>query len=623
MNNATNSKIKPITLMVGAFLVGIFAGYFLFAGDNSNMAGIHGHKTEKQSQIWTCSMHPQIKKDKPGKCPICFMDLIPLGTDTGSANPDILQLSEAAKVLAEVKTAPIYIGPATRTLRLPGTVQLDETRVKHVTAWVGGRIERLYVNYAGIPVKTGDHMAEFYSPDLIAAQEELIRSAGNETLHRAVLERLLRWGISADQIRTFESAKSPSKLVTINSPSEGIVIDLNVREGMYVNQGTRLFSVADLSKLWLVASVYERDIQWLRYGQKVECEFEAYPGKIFPGTISFISPVLSGASRTVDARINVDNSRGLLKPGMFGRITIKVSIGENGEIINPELAGKWISPMHPEIVKDGPGNCDICGMALVPIESLGVNTSHANTSPMIIPESAVLWTGTRSIAFREIDPEKRTYEAAEIKVGPKVDNGYLVYSGLSANDKVVVEGAFKLDSEQQIKGHLSMMNPHRQISEESISSGKTAKLSSDEIQAIEKQIKLCLEIAEKLAKDDLASANSSAMAAHNQLADLEKSENVQIKNIAKKLMMPLMALMSSKDLKSAREQLFNLTPALKELVEISEKQLSFQVYENFCPMAFDNKGATWLQKSPELANPFFGKMMLRCGETKKVWNEGK
>lgn len=609
-NNLSKKQFWIITL---AFLFGVAAGYLFFAAPGQSPA-----KTLSQTvpQNWTCSMHPEIRQPKPGKCPKCFMDLIPLNEEAFSSNPHALELSEAAEKLIQVKTATVNSGPATRTLRLPGTLQLDETRLRHVSAWVAGRIDKLYVNYTGIPVKLNDHMAEFYSPDLIAAQEELRRTVGNSPLHLAVTERLLRWGISPQQIEQFISAPTAKDLVTINSPSEGIVIEQSIKEGMYVNQGTRLFTIADMSRLWLIASVYERDIQWLRYGQKVNCEFEAYPGRIFPGTISFISPVLQTSSRTVDARINVDNAEGLLKPGMFGRITIKVSIGSKGEVINPALSGKWISPMHPEVIKDGPGKCDVCGMDLIPIDSPDVNISTKGAFPLLVPETAVLWSGPRSIVFRKTSHKENLYEATEVVVGPHIDGGYLVFSGLKDGDEVVVEGAFKLDSEQQIRAGISMMSPGRDLSPPV----EQEKLSSEHVNAVEELLKPCLEISSLLAQDQLP--DKEAHNAHERLSELKSSNSKTLQTIAERMMPVLMKMSSEKNIIKAREQLNDLTPMIRELVMLTDSNLSFMIHEDFCPMAFDNKGATWFQQASELANPYFGAMMLRCGETKKVWNQG-
>ncbi|PKL46396.1 MAG: hypothetical protein CVV42_16545 [Candidatus Riflebacteria bacterium HGW-Riflebacteria-2] len=612
---------KPYMSLLAVFLIGLITGYLFFAEQKPMPASDeHSEHKEEVAQIWTCSMHPEVRQYKTGKCPKCFMDLIPLDKSLDSGNPAVLKLSDAARELAEVRTAEVFSGTATRTLRLPGTAKLDETRVKHVTAWVSGRIEKLYVNYTGIPVIQGDHMAEFYSPDLIAAREELVNTAGNESLHKAVIERLLRWGISSQQIEQFKSQKVQTDLVTINSPAAGIVIEQTAREGMYVNQGTRLFSIADMNRLWLIASVYERDIQWLRYGQSVECEFEAFPGKIFPGVISFISPVLSAESRTVDARINLDNKNGQLKPGMFGRVTIKVSVGSGGDVINPELAGKWISPMHPEVIKDGPGACDVCGMALVPIESIGIKTNSDGNLPLIVPESAVLWSGPRSIVFRERSKDNGLYEAVEVLVGARVDSGYLIYDGLEKGDRVVVEGAFKLDSEQQIRAGNSMMSPSRDTSLQEFTQLSPREISRKNMKQLEDLIKSCLEISEKLAADDLPGAVEAAGKAHEQMMALDPAAG-SFATAAAPMMPILLKIQASTEIAAARENLFGLDAVLRNLLILVKGKLSFEIHENFCPMAFDNKGATWFQSAADLANPYFGASMLKCGSTRKVWHK--
>jgi Cu(I)/Ag(I) efflux system membrane fusion protein len=600
------------------FALGMTSGYLIFSKD-TNSRKAHTGKGTPESQVWTCSMHPQIRKDKPGKCPVCFMDLILLSKNSGNLDPDQIRLTDYAKKLAEIQTAKVYRGPVTKTLRLPGTLQLDETRVKHLTAWVGGRIERLYVNYTGIPVKRGEHMAEFYSPELIAAREELLKTQKRPELQKAVIERLLRWGISANQIESFKRQIPGDKNIQINSPAQGIVIEQSVKEGMYVNQGTRLFSIADMRKLWLMAKVYERDIKWLKYGQKVKCEFEAYPGQLFTGTIAFISPVLKTDSRTVNARVNIDNNRGRLKPGMFGRLTIEVTIGKGGRVINPDLAGKWISPMHPEIIKDEPGKCDVCGMDLVPVQSMGINTARPEDYPLIVPESAVLWTGPRSLVYKRVKGKEKLYQAVEVILGSKVDGGYIIRSGLNPDEEVVVNGAFKLDAEQQINARKSMMSPDRDLSAQA---DKTLKsLSPEELKVVENQIKLSLAIAKELAADNLAKAKQSAQQAHDHLMKTNKLKIEKLVRTNKKLMPILMKLAASENIKTAREHLFSLTPVLKEFIALVEKQISFAIYEEHCPMAFDNKGANWLQAESELANPYYGAMMLRCGETRKIWGK--
>ncbi|MGM0600122.1 MAG: heavy metal-binding domain-containing protein, partial [Candidatus Rifleibacteriota bacterium] len=283
--------------------------------------------------------------------------------------------------------------------------------------------------------------------------------------------------------------------------------------------------------------------------------------------------------------------------------------------------GKWISPMHPEIIKDKPGKCDVCGMDLVPVQSMGINTDLPESYPLIVPESAVLWTGPRSLVYKKVKDKDKLYQAAEVITGSKVDGGYIIRSGLSSDDEVVVNGAFKLDAEQQINARTSMMSPERDLSHPTAAKKTLKSLSPEELRVVERQIRLSLAISEKLAADDLEQAKKSAQKAHDHLMKLDKLQIKKLNNKSKRLMPVLMKLATSNSIKTAREHLFTLTPILKEFIALVENQINFAIYEEHCPMAFDNKGANWLQAESELANPYYGAMMLRCGETRKIWGK--
>jgi Cu(I)/Ag(I) efflux system membrane fusion protein len=229
---------------------------------------------------------------------------------------------------------------------------------------------------------------------------------------------------------------------------------------MYVKTGSKIYTIADLSRVWIQLDAYESDINWLRYGSAVEFSTESYPGEIFKGTISFTDPIINPATRTAKVRVIVENASRKLKPGMFVRAIARPQVGENGRIMNPDLAGKWISPMHPEIVKDEPGPCDVCGMPLVTAESLGyVDSEDDSNAPLLIPVTAALKTGKRAVVYVEIpDQEKPTYEGREVALGMRLGDFYIVKSGLKEGERVVTRGAFKLDAELQIRAKPSMMS---------------------------------------------------------------------------------------------------------------------------------------------------------------------
>ena len=437
----------------------------------------HGQDAET---TWTCAMHPQIQQDEPGQCPLCGMNLIPVAQEAsgGSSNPRTFVTSEAARAMMQIQTSPVERRFAEAEIRMSGKIEYDETQLGYITAWVPGRIDKMYVDFTGIKVNKGDHLVSLYSPDILTAQSELrratqavarlrtdapdiVRQTAKSTLV-AAQEKLRRWGLTNEQIEQAKKEGISSDHITIYAPMGGTVIHRNGQEGMYVDVGSRIYTIADLSQVWVMLDAYESDLGWLHYGQTVSFATEAYPGEVFEGRIAFIEPTLDKVTRTVKVRVNVPNPDGRLKPEMFVRATVRAKVATEGRVMDPNLAGKWIAPMHPEIVKDGPGECEICGMALVKAEDLGyvaVDTS-VEAMPLVIPVSAVLKTGIRAIAYVEVpDAEQPTYEGREIVLGPRAGDFYLVRSGLQEGERVVTNGNFKIDSALQLMAKPSMMSP--------------------------------------------------------------------------------------------------------------------------------------------------------------------
>ncbi len=449
-------KIKTILLILAALVLGfIIRGFFTAS---SQTPGAMAETMEPE--VWTCSMHPQIQLPKAGKCPICFMDLIPLESGMDSGGERELVISDHASKLMELETAPVERRYVEADIRMVGTVDYDETRLYTISAWVPGRIDRLFVDYTGMKVNKGDHLAEIFSPELLNAQKELFHALKqNPAMLNSVKERFRLWGFDEEQVKKIEEHGEPSDHMTLNAPEGGIVIHRNASEGMYVETGAMLFTIADLSKVWISLDAYASDLGMLRYGSRVEFTTEAYPGQTFEGTITFIDPMVHPNTRTADVRVIVDNSDGRLKPGMFVRATARPRISAGGQVMNADFSGKWISPMHPEIVKDEPGTCDVCGMALVKAESLGYVDSNEAGAPLLVPATAVLKTGKRAVVYVEVpDRENPTYEGREVQLGLRAGDFYIVEAGLQEGDQVVTRGAFKLDAELQIQAKPSMMS---------------------------------------------------------------------------------------------------------------------------------------------------------------------
>jgi len=473
--------IISLTAVLG-ILLGFGAGYLTRGLLSARKAG-REEPAEKKRKVkhWTCSMHPSVIRNKPGFCPICRMKLVPVYEEDEAGKktplpPRAIKLTPAAVALAEIETRPVERRFVEKEVRLVGEITYDETRLAYVTAWVPGRIDKLFVDFTGTAVRKGDHMVYLYSPELYQAQEELLEAlkavetarntqwspdlvARAKRTLEAAEEKLRLWGLTDAQIEGIKKRGVPSDHMTIYAPVGGIVIHRNGTEGMYVNTGTRIYTIADLSEVWVMLEAYESDLPWLRYGQKVSFTTEAYRGEVFKGRIAFISPFLNERTRTVSVRVNVENKDGRLKPGMFAHVVVRTALASGGMVMEPDLAGKWICPMHPGVISDKPGSCTICGMPLEPTEKLGYATVEAGRPPLVIPALAPLVTGKRAVVYVRLPGETPVFEGREVVLGPKAGDWYIVLAGLKEGELVVTKGGFKIDAELQIRAKPSMMQP--------------------------------------------------------------------------------------------------------------------------------------------------------------------
>jgi len=467
---------RPTYNVVIIIIMAFAVGYLIRGWKVSSLQNTEHIQITEKEQIWTCSMHPQIHQPKPGKCPICFMDLVPVDSGDGAGFWEI-SFSEDALKLMEIQTTVVERKFVDAQIRLVGKVDYDETRLKHITAWVPGRIASRYVAFTGTEVTKGAHMVSLYSPQLISAQAEFLQAAksvqnikpdSSELIQKSIRstleassEKLRLLGLTEEQIKNIEKTGQPTDYVTIYAPIGGIVISKHVTEGTYVQTGTPIYTIADLSELWVQLDAYESDMMWIRYGQKVEFTTVSYPGEVFKGRISFISPTVDPKTRTIKVRLNVSNTKEKLKPEMFVKAIVSSKIAASGKVMDADMAGKWICPMHPSVVKDNTGKCDICQMDLVTTESLGyIQAKSPGRAPLVIPASAALITGKRAVVYvRDPNAEKPTFQGREVVLGPRASDYYLVKEGLVEGEVVVLKGNFKIDSALQIQAKPSMMNP--------------------------------------------------------------------------------------------------------------------------------------------------------------------
>ncbi len=333
---------------------------------------------EKKILYWTCGMHPSVKMDKPGKCPICAMDLIPVyekgaGIEEAGSLATI-ELGERALKLAQVKTDTVDFRSLIKDIYTVGFIEYDERLKTLVSAWIPGRIDKLFVDFTGTQVVKGESMVWIYSPDLVSTQEEYLLALetlekvkespfeevihGAKSLVEASKRRLLWWGVTEKQIDELAKEKKIKQHTIIYAPISGIVIEKKALEGQYVMLGEMIYTVADLSNVWMMANIYEYEMAWIKIGQEVEVTTPTYPGEAFTGRVSFIEPFLDDKTRSVKIRCDIPNHQLKLKPAMYVNARIRIPVEELENQDRQYVSGlDYVCPNHPEIKSSRPGIC--------------------------------------------------------------------------------------------------------------------------------------------------------------------------------------------------------------------------------------------------------------------------
>ncbi len=418
---------------------------------------------------YICPMMCTEPSSEPGKCPVCAMDLVEATSGPGGGERSVSIDSHARRILG-IRTAQAKSGEVYRTIRTVGQIDYDEEQVATIAAYVDGRLEELFAEYVGVKVDKGDDLAVLYSPQLYSAQAEFLSSRdtpaldalgdGATRLSEVALDNLKELGMSEAQIAELRRSGEAQKRLRIASPIGGTVIAKHKVEGDYVKTGEPIYRVVDLSIVWLMLELYPSDAAAVRFGQQVEAEVQSLPGEVYTGRVAFIDPMVDEKTRTVAVRVEMTNFDGRLKPGDYATATIRVPAVPREEVYDPALAGKWISPMHPQIIRSGPGECPICGMDLIPTSDLGyVEKPVAEQQLTSVPRSAVLMAGDNSVVYVEVEPG--VFEIREVTVGAMTDNSAVILDGIQAGETVATDGNFLIDSQMQLGGKPSLMDPSR------------------------------------------------------------------------------------------------------------------------------------------------------------------
>lgn len=597
---------KNIIYIGTALIVGLLAGYLVFSSssegeaavkDLSDMSDTHDHSGETAEQMWTCSMHPQIMQPEPGDCPICGMDLIPAETGAEGLSANEIKMTENAMALANIRTTVVGAGGMDgNSLKLSGKIRENEEANAVQVTYFAGRIEKLYVNYAGERVAKGRLLATIYSPELVSAQQELLTAASlkesQPALYKAVRNKLKLWKLSNKQINSIEESGQVQENFPVYATVSGTVTEKMVEEGDYVKQGQPLYKIANLNSVWAVFDAYENQIASLKTGQEIKLTTNAYPNKEFTAKVSFVDPLLNSATRTVMVRAVLNNSEDLLKPGMFVEGRIDMPNDESDEVI-------------------------------------------------IVPSTAVMWTGERSVVYVKTNPNEPIFEMREVTLGNTNGDSFTILSGLESGDEIVTNGTFTVDAAAQLQGKKSMMNAeggktmtghegHLGMQPES---GETSNPTVDHTKMNERlevskkfqgQLKEVFEgytlLKDALVADNADKAQSSAKEIGESLAkvDMKLLEEEKAHNhwmtLQKEIKASSSAIANASEIAEQRNHFKHLSAHMISSVQLFG--IDQTVYTNYCPMADSNKGAYWLSLEKEIRNPYYGEAMLTCGEVK-------
>lgn len=574
-------RLIVITAAVTLLVVAV-AGDTIGSAASGFWHAIFGEDTEHSHDghsYYTCGMHPWVIVPTPGQCPICHMDLEKL--DPGKFEAEIA-IDPVVTQNMGVRVREVVRAPLTRALRAVGSIDYDETRVRDLNLKVAGWLERVAVDYLGAPVETSDPLFELYSPELFSAQEEYLSALrrGSRDLVAAAKNRLEFFDVSATEIAALEARGTPAKTVPIASPWSGIVVEKNANEGMRVEPGTKLYRIADMSKVWVMVSLSEYQLPFVALGQPAVMSLPYFPGQEFEGRVIYIYPTLDQKTREVRARVEFDNPNLLLKPGMFADVEIRATLARDR---------------------------------------------------VLAPREAVIDTGERQVAFVSLGEGR--FEPRDVRVGAEGDEGVVeILDGLKPGEKVVVSGQFLLDSEARMREGLAKMIRGDLASEQEATvavaeTGTLVALPAEARGHLSALLEAYFEVQNTLADDSTegvgAAARRIAEAVDAMLQTSipdhphfwhqhDEAATIRGKALALKAQLPIA---------DVRLVFADLSVALSQLVRATgvPGEVMVEVQELHCPMYRDDQGGTiWLQRAGKVRNPYYGSQMLECFDERQA-----
>ena len=588
--------MKKILIYVVILAIGLLLGWFLFGGSSNNETNPNHDTIQETNKMWTCSMHPQIMQQEAGNCPICGMDLIPATSTSEGLRVDQFKLTENAMALANIQTSVVGNGKIEdNTIKLSGKIAENEEANAVQVSYFSGRLEQLNVSFTGEEVQKGQLLATIYSPELYAAQQELIIAASlkesQPELYNAVRNKLKLWKLSESQINKIEETGKVKENFPVYANVSGTVSEKLVAQGDYIKQGQPLLKIANLNTVWANFDVYENQINLFKKGQDITITTNTSANKEFKGNVDFIDPVLDTRTRTIKLRVVLNNKSDVFKPGQFVEGKIKGITSNKGQVL-------------------------------------------------AIPSTAVLWTGERSVVYVKPNPDQPVFEMREITLGNQIGDNYEVLEGLNNGDEIVTNGAFTVDAAAQLQGKKSMMNKEGKrvmtgheghLGMEETASKNVEKYSkgSERVKvsvAFQNQLKAVFDDYIKL-KDAFVKEDSNNVIIESKRL-LDKLSKVEMKlvtdkeaqkhwmSLEKEIKIAATSILNTAKIKRQRNNFKSLSLGLTNAIEVFG--INEKVYHQFCPMADNNNGAFWLSKEKKVINPYFGSVMLNCGEVKQV-----
>ena len=575
---------KNVIYIIIAAIVGLITGWLIFGNDSvasenkvSNISQVEQHNHENEgTEMWTCSMHPQIMLSEPGDCPICAMDLIPASSSQDGLAMNEIKMTENAMALANIQTTIIGNSSSNmdaNSISLSGKIATNEENNTVQASYFDGRIERLNVSYEGQQVSRGQLLATIYAPNLVAAQQELITTASlkesQPALYNAVRNKLKNWKLSEKQITAIETSRKVRENFPVYATVSGTVAQVMASEGDYVKQGQPILKVSNLNSVWAEFDAYENQIMQFKIGQKIVVTTNANPNKNYDATVSFIDPILNTNTRTVTIRATIANKEGFFKPGMF-------------------VTGKIKTSSTPTVSKS-----------------------------VTIPASAVLWTGKRSIVYVKTSPNNPIFEIREITLGNRSGDNYQVVDGLENGDAIVTNGAFTVDAAAQLQGKNSMMNKHKDLT----ASDDKLNISRELETTLRAVLPQYLGMKDAFIKVDSKNITTYASEIQKNLkaiksSDLSSEESTSVKEAIATLSL----IISSNDIAKQRDHYIILNQNIITYI-MKLEDLKQPLYVQKCPMVNGDKGAIWLSTESVVQNPYHSEDMLTCGDVIYTINE--